>query len=436
MILRQFLKGSIRSKIALNTGSQVLAKVFGAGATLLISIMVARTYGAQGYGDFTKITTFVAIFFLFSDFGLNAVALQQESVRSREQNTNHDVFPTLVSLRLLGSLFLMIVAVLVLAMLPRGTDQGYTPIVRIGILLFTPAIVFQAVLTTANAFYQKRLRYDLSTVAVGAGSLVALTVAILTVVTGKLGSLGGVFAILCGSIVTAGCAVLLVRRLGMSLSLDPSFTRMRRLLVRAIPVGVTLIFNVIYFRTDSFILTLTSATADVGIYGFAYKVFEVSLVLPTFFMNSIYPLFLAAVNRSDESQNNRISGEFYRLISRSLLFLVASSLVTVVVLWVAAPIVALIRHEFTGSIAPLRVLALSAPFFFLTNLTMWLLITLGKQKILALIYGVSMILNILLNMVFIPHYGYMAAAWITLVSESILLIVSGVTVIVLIRRKA
>jgi O-antigen/teichoic acid export membrane protein len=116
--------------------------------------------------------------------------------------------------------------------------------------------------------------------------------------------------------------------------------------------------------------------------------------------------------------------------------LVASSLVTVVVLWVAAPIVALIRHEFTGSIAPLRVLALSAPFFFLTNLTMWLLITLGKQKILALIYGVSMILNILLNMVFIPHYGYMAAAWITLVSESILLIVSGVTVIVLIRRKA
>ena len=56
---------------------------------------------------------------------------------------------------------------------------------------------------------------------------------------------------------------------------------------------------------------------------------------------------------------------------------------------------------------------------------MWALIALKKHVLLAGIYGGGMILNISLNLFFIPVWGYMAAAWITVVSEGLVLLVSG-----------
>src|SRR3972149_9337759 len=125
MFLRKIFGGSVRTIVAANTASQILAKVFGAGATFLISIMVARTYGTQGYGDFTKIITFFAFFFLFSDFGLNAVYLQRRSIKIQEKNETDQLWPTLVSLRLVGSIVLIILALVILEFLPHGTEQGY-----------------------------------------------------------------------------------------------------------------------------------------------------------------------------------------------------------------------------------------------------------------------------------------------------------------------
>ena len=57
---------------------------------------------------------------------------------------------------------------------------------------------------------------------------------------------------------------------------------------------------------------------------------------------------------------------------------------------------------------------------------MWTIIAQKRQMILIPIYGVSMIVNIILNSVFIPSHGYIAAAWITVLSEAIVLLATGV----------
>ena len=58
--------------------------------------------------------------------------------------------------------------------------------------------------------------------------------------------------------------------------------RLRSLFIASFPLGLTLLFNVVYFHIDSIILTFTRTSAEVGIYGLAYKIFELPLVLPTF----------------------------------------------------------------------------------------------------------------------------------------------------------
>jgi O-antigen/teichoic acid export membrane protein len=59
------------------------------------------------------------------------------------------------------------------------------------------------------------------------------------------------------------------------------------------------------------------------------------------------------------------------------------------------------------------------PFFFTTSFMQWILIALGKQKYLMIVYLLSTILNIVLNIIFIPQYSYVACAIITLVSEAL-----------------
>ncbi len=402
---------SVKKIVAINTVSQLIGKLIGAGTSFVVAFLLARRLGAEGYGDFTKITTFVAPFFLLADFGLNAIFLQKKDDKGW--------WAHLLGLRVAGSTILIFLALAILAFLPHGTNQGYTALVRLGIVLFVPAILFQALITTSNALFQKHLRYSMATIAIAAGSFVT----ILLVLPLSIGVLAATLAVLVGTSVTAAISLVLVKRHTL-LSVALSRQSVTGLLVPSIPLGITLLFNLVYFRADNYIITLSRPTVEVGVYGLAYKVFEVALVVPTFFMNAVYPLLLSAkANNSTIQQFN--TQHFLRIIKKSFTFLVLSSLLLVVALWATAPLLSLIKQEFDASISALRVLSLGLPFFFLTSLTMWTLIALKKQWTLAGIYGASMVFNIFANIWLIPVYGYMAAAWVTVVSEAVVLVVSS-----------
>ncbi len=389
--------------IAKNTISQLVGKVIGAGTAFVVSLVVARQFGAVGYGEFTKITTYVAFFFLIADFGLNAIYLQKFQEKS--------MWETLLGLRIIGGILLIFLSLGLLAFFPQGTSQGYTSFVRFGIMIFSPAILFQGLITSANAIFQKYLRYDLATIAIAAGSAVTLAVLFLPVTRG---SLGGVIAILAGSVGTALIGLWLTRTFIPThrIVFQPSY--LARLFLPTIPLGLTLLFNLVYFRADSVILTLTRSTTEVGIYGLAYKVFEVPLVVPTFFMNAVYPLLLKRTHNVPY------------ILRQSFLVLSIGSVITAAALWLGAPLLSVIRSDFAASVDTLRVLSVGLPFFFLSAITMWALIARKKQGILAVIYACLMVFNIAVNMWLIPVYGYIAAAWTTVLSEALVFAISGI----------
>lgn len=385
----------------------------------IISFLIARQYGADGYGDFVKITTYVGFFYLFADFGLNAIYVQDALEQTGKRRVS-SAWNILFALRLTMSAVLVLCAVAILALFPKGADQGYTPLVRFGIMMLIPAIIVQATTTTTNAFFQKILRYDLATHAQNAGSLVMVGVAaVLMTVTRINGSLVGVYAVFSGSIITAFVALWLVRFYGQ---IHPLFhvKAMRALFVQTVPLGLTLVFNLIYFHADSVVLALTRSTAEVGVYGLAYKIFEIPLVFPLFFMNSVFPMLV----KTSQTRTNDVRNIF----SQSFIVLSGVSVVALVALWALAPAVVLIRPEFAASIAPLRVLLLGLPVYFVSSLFMWMLITKKKRWSLFAIHTCAMVVNIVLNSVFIPSYGYMAAAWVTVGAEVFVLVLSAVLI--------
>ena len=392
----------MRYVIVANTFSQLVGKIIGAGTTFFISILLAKQFGVSGYGDFVKITTYIAFFFLIADFGLNAVYLQKQK--------DPFAFPTLLGSRIIGGFFLVFISLAVLVFLPHGQSQGYTDVVRLGIILFSPTILFQGLITTANAVFQKHLRYNIATLSLTLGSAASLGLLLLLLRLSGNAAIIGSFALLGGSIITATASLFGIKRLGEPLGISFSLTHMSSLFLRAFPLGLTLLFTLVYGHIDSIILTLTRATDEVGIYGLAYKVFELILVFPTFFMNAVYPIMLQA------------TGDRLRvLLKKSFFFLLLVSCLLTLVTWFFAPLLTYIQEGFAASIAPLRVLSLSLPLFFVSSLTMWALVAFKKQMLLVVVYGGAMILNVSLNVWLIPQWGYMAAAWITLLSEGLVL---------------
>lgn len=419
MFTRWFPHGSARLVVAKNTLSQAVGRGVSVISMAIVSFMLANRFGPEGYGDFVKITTYAVFFYTLCDFGLNAIYVQR-STETSHATLHVRLWQRLFGLRLVMSVLLIVVALTLLQFLPGDMKQGYTPLVRLGIWLLMPILIAQMTTTTTNAWFQKLLRYDLATVAQNAGSIIMLAAAIMLFISSSFnGAIVGVIAVLSGSLVTASVALYFVRQTRGVITPIIRWPSMIEDVRLALPLGLTLIFNLIYFHSDSVILTLTRSTHEVGIYGLAYKVFELPLVLPIFFMNAVYPLLLKASTKTNQAQ-----GIFWK----SVVLLLISSVAITCVLWILAPFLTIIRPDFVESIIPLRILLLSLPIFFVSALLMWVLIAQKKQWQLLSIHTITMIGNLILNILLIPIYGYMAAAWNTVISELLILIVSVVVV--------
>lgn len=331
----------------------------------------------------------------------------------------------LAATRLILALALFAAAIAVSALLPFDPvkQTGFSPLVKAGIIIASATILTQAAYTTANAYFQRILRYDLSTIAAICAYLVILISTILITLTGG-NLLFFVAAYVLGGIVLVLTAYFLIIRRA-KIPILPKFEKsaMQRLVRASWPIGLALIFNLIYFRIDVLILANYRTASEVGIYGLAYQFFEAALALPIFLVNAIYPLLNAQFLKS--------SFEKFKLdTSRWLLILSAVSVLTTGFLIAASFLIpALYDVRFTASKTALWILALGMPFFFLSAMLWHLLIIFQKQKYLTLIYLSGAVVNVIFNLIYIPKFGYLAAATVTVVSEAFILLLLAAAVL-------
>ncbi len=386
--------------VAKNTIYQILAKATTSFVGFLITIIIAREFGVVGYGDFTKITAFIALFYLFVDFGLNAVYLQQEE--GEDKNANKFFY-----LRIGFTFFIFAVSNIVAFFLPfnKALDLGFSPFIRLGIFIYSFSLFSQAVLTSASAFFQKKLNYFPYFISVFIGSLINLGVVFIFTYLG-FSILYIVFSFVISGFITGLTSLYYIRDKIFPVSFDYALSK--KLLVNAFPIGIMLVFNLIYFRADMFLLSLLKPARDVGIYGLSYKFFDFLLALPLFLSNALYPFLLA---------NKNSPQKFFRIVKRYLVVFLFFSFAVVVPFWFLSPFLTLIKSDYFPAIVPFRILLVSIPFFFLTSFLQWILISLKKQRFLAFIYAVSTVINIVLNLILIPQFSYIASAAITGISE-------------------
>lgn len=391
---------SSRYIILSNTSYQLLAKFTSVLLTFITTILLIRLGGPDLYGELTKALSLIAIGFTATDFGLNAVAVR--AMRGGTK-TQIQVLTDTVLARGLLSLLVTLGVNLLMFLLPGGYSFALKEVFWLGSL----SIIFQGLYTSINAWFQRKLTYWKMSLSTVLGTLLGSLLSIYFVIFAPT-LFNLLFATTLGYLVMSLSSLKLA---GLHLSFRSSLNSALALLRHSLPLGLILFANVVSSKVDTIVLGVFRSSAELGQYGFAYRIFDVALVVPSFVMNSIYPLLLDAK-----------SGSKRRLIRLSSIFLLTLGVMGGFTLWLLAPLITHIRGDLPLAILSLQLLALSLPLFYITSPIMWQLIEAGLEKKLLLVYVTAATVNASLNLFFVPLFGVVSSAVLTGLTELIILL--------------
>lgn len=367
----------------------------------LVGLFVARHLGPARLGTLSYCLALVALLGFVPALGLDAV-LKRELLKSPANTA--ELLASGLMLRLAAGV-LAYAGVLLAASGGWGQAREEQEIFRIlGLILFQPALFLPELWLQAHLHAKRTAFVQLG--ALGVSSVLRLW---LVAVDAPLAAFAWVIIV---ELVLCGAGYLFCAG-GVGLHFALTTARratMKRLLAEAWPLMFANLAVIVYLRIDEVMLRHLAGPAAVGIYAAAVKLSELWYFLPMALATSVLPALLRARERDPAVYAER-QQQYYDLSAA-----VAYALSIPIAL--AAPWI--VRVAYGGAFAEagpiLAVHIWASVFVFLGVARGQWLVNEGLQKFYLVATVVGAVSNVLLNLVLIPRWGGLGAAYATVVS--------------------
>ncbi|TMF22183.1 MAG: hypothetical protein E6I36_07615, partial [Chloroflexi bacterium] len=192
-------------------------------------------------------------------------------------------------------------------------------------------------------------------------------------------------------------------------SFEPAL--LREWFFKGLPFALTFVLTIIYFRIDQPLIDIFRGLREAGLYGAAYKPIESLLFVPITFLSVVFPV-LSVYHRDRPSEMLYAINRFYKGL------LLMGWPVSVGIFVLAGPLTPLLLgRDYLASEPALRVLALALGIAFVNNAFIGALNASDRQLSFSWAAGWSVVVNVVLNLILIPLYGYQGASWATVLTE-------------------
>ncbi len=398
----------LQKKIAYNTGIQILSKIISTAIALVATALMTRYLGTSGFGEYTTIITFISIFAVIADLGLTLVTVQMISLPGVSEKK---ILDNLFALRLISAIIFLSLGPALVWLFP------YEYNIKIGVLILSLSFLFIALNQILIGLFQKRLRMDKTAISEIGGRII-LVLIIWLAIKNDLGLNSILWATVFANFVNFLLHFIFSKKF-IKISLRFDFDIWKEIAIKSWPLAIIIVFNLIYLKADTLILSLVKPQAHVGIYGAAYKIIDVLITVPFMFAGLILPFLTKSWALKKNSQ-------FKKLIQKSYDFMLILALPVVLATQLLAPeIIHLIAgSEFSESVKVLRILILAGGLIFIGTLFSHAIIATNKQKKLIPMYIFTSITSVIGYILLIPKYSYMGAAWMTIYSEAVVAVMS------------
>jgi len=370
---------------------------------LIVGIYIARYLGPKNYGVLNYALSFVALIAPLSTLGLNSI-LTRDIVNDSE--SVGEILGSAAYLRLIGALLGAIIALLAINFLRPDDEQIFW-----FIFIVSASSLFQSIQVVEFWFRaeQKLSAFVVSQICVVL--IFTLSKVLLIIIETPLTAFIVVFSL---EIAANYIVMFILFKVIHRRHIKWKFNKRRavELLSQSWPLILSSFAAVIYLKIDQVMLGTMISDEAVGIYAVASKFSEVWYFIPTAIMTVLFPSLL---RRRRISESKYLEGLQNTLDILAMLAL----LISIPVTFVAKPIIEILYGvDYIRAGAVLSIHIWASIFIFMRALLSKWLIAENLFHFSIITHGIGAISNLLLNLIFIPKYGIMGAAYATVISYS------------------
>ena len=381
-------EGSALNHISFTFGSRISLLFL----SLLIGIIVARTLGPSGKGLLAVIAMVGTTIVSLGNLGImtfNTYAISNKSIEKKD----------IIGNSFWAGLIIGIICFAIILILTLNLPVFFRNIPRSYLLLYLVSLPF---LFWSNFFYgiltgeQKFRKLNIFTVIAQTINLIGVILLLLVF------KLDVFYVLIWYALVNIISALLpmgsVFLRDGLHLGLN--LRVLKQTLNYGIKICLTGIFALLILRVDLYMVNFFKGMAESGLYSLASTFGDIFFILPFSIVTVMFP----KINAEDKSKKESVA-KYSRLSLISVLMLALGTL-----LFIRLFIGLLYGQEFLPSVQPILLLLPGLIALSTATVLSQYFLSVGYPFKLTICWFLATILNIILNFIYIPQYGMIAAA--------------------------
>lgn len=400
---------SLSDKVAFNTLVQIAAKIITVSLTLFTTIILTGYLGKEGFGNYIYIITLVVMFGAIADWGTVTIGVRESAKETKNQGR---ALANILVLRLGLSFFAGLLMIIFSFFL------GFQRAMLIGSLI----LLANSLKASFGIVFQTKLKMEKLAMADIIIGVLILFLSWLAVERG-LGLVELILAFLIATIVGVIIAGFFAfKTTSFDFSLDRPF--ITRLAKESLPMGAILLMFTADNKIDTVMLGILKGSGSVGIYGIAYRVYDVLILGAAYLMNVLLPIL---------SQYHQDKIKLRTIYQRTFDVLLLIGVGAGVLAYFASPLIVRVLTQqrfadFFDSVLVLRLLIPAMVLAYFNHLTGYTIVALGKQRPYFLVALSALIFNLSANLILIPRFSYFGAATVTILTEALVLLITTIFV--------
>jgi O-antigen/teichoic acid export membrane protein len=387
--------------IARNNLFLLLGQVINIAFGFFYFVYMARYLGAKDLGILSFALSFSVILGLLGDLGLSSLMTREVS-RNPSLATKYLENIFFMKIFLAGVTFGAVAILVNLLGYPEKTINV--------VYIITIYNILTSFTQLYNSVFQAFERFDYLSIGTILNSALML-VGILFAIQQKLNLISFAFVYLIASAIALVYSFFVCTWKFVIPHLNIDWTFCKKIILESIPFWLNSVFVIIYFKTDMVMLSVMNGDTAVGWYTAPYRLIDALVLVPSVFMSTMYPVF------SKFHVSSRDSLEFAFKKSFKYLTIIAIPMGIGTTLLAEKIIVLIYGTEYSPSIAALQILIWASVLSFINYTPATYLTSTNKQGLLMKFTCLGAFLNIILNLILIPHFSLYGAAVATVCAE-------------------
>jgi len=372
--------------LSLSEGATKILKLF-------LMIYVVRILGVTEYGKFTFALSFVSMLAVSTDLGISSL-ITREIAREKEKEED---FPFILSLKLILSLITLVLIVVGSFFLTPNNE------IRKLILVLGVYIAANSFAATFYSFFRAKEKMEYESFTKLFQSIV-VTVVSLFILFNFPSVLNLSFSYLFASLGAFLLICLIFHSRINSIKFYFDVTKWKSILTLSIPIGLSEIFTVAYNTAGILMMGYYGQITQLGWYSASLRVTDVILVIIFLISTSFFPV-LGRTYRKSKEELQKVWNLYIKIIISLVVPLIVGgiSLAPQIIYFVYDP-------SYTPSVLVLRILILFIGISFVSTPFSQILFIFNQQKKIFRVALFGLILNVVLNLIFLPVYSLYGAA--------------------------